>query len=101
MSKLYKEIPPFYDEEAARKKLRQELAAYAHGAWSGWMKYMFKHKDCAVLLEADGRVNFKILKLLYDRWIYQMNTPYTDLPEEMKRSNRDEADKILRIVNAS
>ena len=71
---------------------REKLAAYAHDAWSGWMRYMFDKSE----FNDDGSVT--IPASLVKRWQYQMLTPYQDLPEEMKPSDRDEADKILAIV---
>ncbi len=32
------------------------------------------------------------------RWTRQMNTPYADLPENEKESDREEADKIIAIL---
>jgi hypothetical protein len=72
--------------------VREQLAAYAHQAWSGWMKYMFgksrQRGDGSVVVPPD----------LVARWIRQMHTPYEELPEEEKESDRKEADEMLRIV---
>lgn len=74
-----------------REVIREALADYAHEAWSGWMKYLFsksiEHAGGAVLIPAD----------LVARWRRQMDTPYADLPENEKRSDRREADKILTV----
>jgi hypothetical protein len=43
-------------------------------------------------------IHVDIPRSLYDRWIFQMNTPYENLPEEMKPSDRDEADKMMAIT---
>mgnify|MGYP001592497199 CR=1 FL=1 len=74
--------------------VREDLAAYAHKAWSGWMKYMFTKGGH---LENGGYV---IPQNLVERWTRQMNTEYADLPESEKASDRDEADKILAITQA-
>ena len=72
---------------------REELAAYAHEAWSGWMKYMLgKCKD-----QDDGTV--VVPADLVKRWKFQMETPYDKLPDDMKPSDRDEADKMLKIMD--
>ena len=73
---------------------REKLADYAHEAWSGWMEYLFKKCD------------FKhgyctIPQWAVERWSMQMNTKYKDLPEEMKESDRDEADKMLKIMEGN
>ena len=74
---------------------REELAAYAHEAWSGWMKYMFskckKQDDGTIVVPSD----------LVERWEFQMKTSYADLPDDMKPSDRDEADKMLKIMDKS
>jgi hypothetical protein len=72
---------------------REALAAYAHEAWSGWMKYMFGKSSRGrtsghVVIPAD----------LVARWERQMTTPYADLPESEKESDRVEADKMLAII---
>lgn len=74
--------------------MRESLAAYAHDAWSGWMKYLFEKS----LTNEDGTVTLP--KSFVDRWKRQANTLYVDLPEVEKRSDLDEADKILSIINA-
>ena len=72
--------------------VREQLAAYAHEAWSGWMKYMFSKCHDGL---GDG---LAIDKELVERWTRQMNTPYAELPETEKISDRDEAHKMLEIM---
>lgn len=72
-------------------EVREQLSEYAHNTWSGWMEYMFS--KCEL-------VNGGILipSSFYDRWSRQKNTKYSDLSEEEKKSDRDEADKIIEIL---
>jgi len=73
---------------------RELLAAYAHDAWSGWMKYMFSKSLVTIL-------GFVVIPApLVERWTRQMNTPYEELPESEKLSDRAEADKMLEIIKA-
>ncbi len=72
-------------------KANEELAAYAHDAWSRWMKYLFDES----IEVGDGC--YEIPAPLVRRWQRQMNTPYEKLPEEEKESDRQEALKIQRI----
>ncbi len=72
--------------------MREKLADYAHEAWSGWMKYMFGKSE----LNDNGTIT--IPKWAVERWAGQMNTKYKSLPEDMKKSDRDEADKMLNIM---
>lgn len=77
------------------KELREDLAEYAHEAWSGWMKYMFSKGE----LNEDG--TYTMPAWAVERWQRQMNAPYADLPETEKESDREEADKMLAIVGAT
>ena len=72
--------------------VRESLSSYAHNTWAGWMKYMFEKS----VLNSDGTLTMP--KWAVERWSRQMNTLYSDLPEEEKESDRDEADRILSII---
>lgn len=72
---------------------RELLAAYAHEAWAGWMVYLFG--KCKVVTD-DGSLLIPAASVA--RWGRQMRTPYADLPENEKESDRAEADKMLAIV---
>ena len=73
--------------------MRIKLAAYAHKAWSGWMKYMFARSkfndDGTITIPAD----------LVERWTRQANTPYEDLPAEEQSSDVAEAHKMIAIFD--
>lgn len=71
---------------------REALAEYAHEAWSNWMAYMFSKGDYD-----DGEWVMPVWAV--ERWQRQMNTPYAELPEEEKKSDRDNADRMLAIFN--
>jgi hypothetical protein len=72
--------------------IREELSNYAHNSWSGWMKYLFdKSKQ-----NEDGTITIPVWAV--ERWTRQMNTPYNELSEEEKNSDRDEADEIITII---
>lgn len=68
---------------------REQLAAYAHEAWAGWMRYLFSKSA----ENADGTVTIPAWAV--ERWQRQMNTPYIELPESEKTSDRAEAGKML------
>lgn len=78
--------------EAKDNPGREALAEYAHEAWAGWMKYMFGKSTESSM----GYV--EIPAELVQRWQRQMNTPYSELPENEKESDRAEADKMLAIL---
>jgi len=72
--------------------VREKLAAYAHKAWSGWMNYLFEKSA----LNPDGTVTIPAWAV--ERWKRQAKTPYAELLESEKESDRKEADIILQIV---
>lgn len=73
-------------------ELREELSAYSHSSWAGWMKYLFskaeRNPDDSVTIPSDS----------VERWYRQMETEYANLPEDEKKSDREEADKMLAIM---
>lgn len=82
-------------------ELKEKLAELAHGQWSGWMDYMFSkcipYQPDTVQAE-DGALI--IPKWAADRWKRQAKTPYLDLPPAEMDSDRTEADKFLKVINA-
>lgn len=75
---------------------REQLAVYAHEAWSGWTQYLFDQSY--VLHDFHGLEERVIPAWAVERWTRQMITPYAELPEQEKESDRQEADKILAIL---
>ena len=73
-------------------KKREQLAAYAHEAWSGWMKYVF------ITAEITSKGFVIIPPALAHRWERQTNTDHGSLPENEKESDCKEADLMLRIM---
>lgn len=73
--------------------LKLKLAEYAHEAWSGWMQHMF-----GLCKRVKGTLTFDETDI--NRWLMQMDTHYIDLPEEMKASDLEQADKIMELIKA-
>lgn len=73
--------------------LREQLASYAHDAWSGWMHYMMGKS----YRKSDG--TWTIPKEYVERWGRQMTTAYENLPEKEKDRDREQADRILALLN--
>ncbi len=78
------------------------LAGYAHEAWSGWMEYLFSKclPHSAVLdnferVETGGLV---IPAAYVENLRALMDTPYAELSEADKESDRDEARKMIQRV---
>jgi len=71
---------------------REKLAAYAHEAWAGWKRHEFGKGD----FNADG--TWTMPAWAVTRWTRQMNTPYDELSESEKESDRKEARKMMAIM---
>jgi hypothetical protein len=72
--------------------VRENLAALEHERWSGWMQYLFEKST----ENEDGSVT--IPKWAVERWKRQVKTPYAELSEDEKDSDRKEVDKTLRLI---
>lgn len=73
--------------------LRERLAALAHQQWSGWMTYLLTKVK-------EGPEGTLIVPApLVARWRRQMETPYDQLPETEKDSDRVEADRMLAVLD--
>ena len=73
------------------KELIEKLAEYAHGAWGGWMKYLFwksvKLPSGDIQIPAEYAKNLQRL----------MDTDYKDLSLLEKESDKEEAMTIISI----
>ena len=72
--------------------LREKLAAAQHEIWINWMEYLFS----VSISDPDGTCTIPADKVA--RWVRQMNTPYSELTEDEKDSDREQADKILSVI---
>ena len=81
--------------------MREKLAELCHEQWSGWMRYLFskcgRYSDGRDITPDEDAV---IPQWAVERWQRQMQTPYADLSEEEKDSDRKEADKFLALFNS-
>jgi len=81
-------------EDAKQKlsELLETLAAIEHDRWAHWQRYMHgkgeRLPDGSLLLPAD----------LVRRWELQIATPYSELTECEKDSDRDQVKKYLPVV---
>lgn len=79
------------------QELIERLAAKEHDSWARWMDYLFNR--CDIERGKDG-FRYVIPHELVERWKRQVDTPYTDLSEQEKQSDRDEVAHILPIIKA-
>lgn len=72
--------------------LLERLAALEHERWSGWMDYQAKMID---------QVHRVTAERFPDRWARQARTPYNQLSESERESDRDEVRKTLDVIRAA
>jgi hypothetical protein len=60
------------------------------------MDYLFSKS--ATMKDDDGRLLAILPPEQVERWVRQMNTPYAELSEQEKESDRAQADKMLDII---
>ena len=78
---------------------REALADLEHQQWAHWTRYMLKTLE--PLLSPNLRWNPDVrgnAEAALERWLRQINTPYADLTESEKNSDRWWADKVLEIM---
>lgn len=74
--------------------LLESLAAVEHERWSHWQRYL--HSKC--LPAEDG--SLVIPGELVARWSEQMSTPYDELTEREKESDREQVRHYLPLIEA-
>ena len=77
----------------AKEVLPERLATLAHEQWSGWMQYLFSGS----IENADGSATIPAWAVR--RWQRQMTTPYAELSEGEKASDRAEAQRVIDILD--
>ena len=76
-----------------KENLREGIARIQHEIWAHWMEYLFSKAE----KNEDG--SYIIPEILASRWQRQVQTPYNELPENEKESDREIADWILRVYS--
>lgn len=87
-------MPPAPDPEVVltSDKVFEALAAIEHERWAHWQRYVHDHceqqPDGSLLIPAD----------LARQWSTQIETPYSDLSEAEKNSDRDQVRRYLPTI---
>jgi hypothetical protein len=76
-------------------RLMEALAGVEHERWSHWQGYM--HSKCK--RASDG--SLIIPRELVDQWERQLATPYSDLSEAEKESDREQVRRYLPLILAA
>ena len=69
--------------------LYEKLAAIQHDIWAHWQKYVHNHK-----LNKDLTLSLEDV----EHWNLQIMTPYVDLTEKEKDSDREQVDKFWHLI---
>jgi hypothetical protein len=83
------------DEPTTMQDLREALAAIEHQRWADWQRWLhsqatMNHPECTLTIAAAD----------VDRWERQIATPYVELSQEEKDSDREQVDRYLPAVVA-
>lgn len=85
-----------------KEELIEQLADIQHQIWSSWMEYLFSKCPNEVKFENAKHfetANLIIPKDLVERWKRQIETPYSELTEAEKQSDRDQVLKFIHLLN--
>lgn len=77
--------------------LLELFADFIHYQWSHWMKNQFSKMEDTHHHETKKQTGMFMPFEFVVRWQRQMNTPYSELFEKEKDSNREWARKILKL----
>jgi len=78
-----------------KDELIEQLSDKEHASWARWMQYLFS--QCETYMVGDSLV---IPGRLVRHWRRQIETPYAELSEKEKQSDREEVAHILPIIEA-
>lgn len=74
--------------------LREALADLEHDRWSRWQRYL--HSKCSGV---EGPMSGLLIHQdSVDHWERQIATPYAELSEREKDSDRKEADRTIEVI---
>lgn len=82
-------------------ELIEQLADKEHASWARWMQYLLNKCVAHWTVNADGFDQYNGVLIppgLVEHWQRQIRTPYADLSEQEKQSDREEVAHILPII---
>lgn len=79
--------------EKAEKELLEKCADIEHQRWSDWQNYCHK-----TIIENNGYIPEPYP---FEHWERQMRTPYSQLSEKEKESDREQVRRYLPLVHSS
>jgi tRNA A37 threonylcarbamoyladenosine synthetase subunit TsaC/SUA5/YrdC len=78
------------------EELIEQLAAIEHERWADWQRWM--HEQCYPITCADNIPRMAIPQDLWERWERQIATPYAELSEREKQSDRDQVARYWPLI---
>ncbi|WP_334001379.1 hypothetical protein [Burkholderia gladioli] len=73
-------------------EILEQLAAAEHDRWAHWQRYMhskaIRNNDGSLTIPAD----------LVSRWERLMETPYTELTDDERQSDREQVQRYLPVL---
>lgn len=79
-------------KDLIEEKFVEDGASLEHERWARWQKYMFSKGT----VDSDGI--FHLPKEFVDRWFRKIDTPYSELSESEKESDRKETRNYLPLI---
>ena len=79
-----------------KEELYERLAAIEHERWADWQRHLHS-KMVGPVTGVDGPV-YVIAKSRVDGWNRQIDTPYADLTEREKQSDREQVDRYWPLI---
>lgn len=80
------------DRVMSEQELIELLADKEHASWAHWMSYLFS--KCERLEDGSMHIPADFVK----HWQQEIDTPYVDLPERYKQSDREQVQAIIPII---
>lgn len=86
------------DDTTAPDDLYERVAAIQHDIWAHWMRYLLGSKTFPITSEPTGR---GLREADVQQWLRQIDTPYADLTEREKASDREQVDRFWPLIAAA
>lgn len=79
-------------------ELREQLAAIEHQRWADWQ--MWVHSKLEKVYKDGELMGLYLPEEFYDRWQNQIITPYSQLSEKEKQSDREQVDRYFHLITS-
>jgi hypothetical protein len=78
-----------------KDELFEKLAAIEHERWADWQRYCFEKLK---IYNEGAFISPDAEETIIQRWFRQMNTPYEDLTEQEKDSDREQVMRYWHLI---